>query len=134
MLVLITACQITAAAGSFFWYALVRGRPEVPTLGASGWILGLIGFGIAYFHTGGPAMRVYRDALIHWWPTFWSLLHHLGSQCPPYRRTSGGLLPAPANPIPAQCVAPYVTPFWLCLILWLITADPGHSIHPTCGI
>jgi len=64
MLVLITACQLTAAAGSYVWYGLAQGIPHVPTLGASGWIFGLIGFGIAYFHTGGPGMRIYRDALV----------------------------------------------------------------------
>ncbi len=133
MLVLITACQITAAAGSFFWYALVRGRPEVPTLGASGWILGLIGFGIAYFHTGGPAMRVYRDALIHWVAyilVFGFIISGVNNAAHIGGLAGGLLLGLLPEPHPRRNVVlrhMWTAGFWLCLILWLITA--GFLVH-----
>jgi len=57
MLVLITFAQIaTAIAVTFVWPSAV--------VGASGWIFGLIGFGISYYHRQGR--HAIRDALIKW--------------------------------------------------------------------
>ena len=135
MLVVITGCQLTAAAGSYFWYGLVQGTPLVPTLGASGWIFGLIGFGIAYFHTGGPSMRIYRDALVRW--VVYMLIFgfivprvnnaaHLGG-------LAGGLLLGwfpEAHPRQHAAVRYFWSAaFWVSLLLWLVTAVfLAHSI------
>lgn len=59
MLVLVTLTQLASAAASALWGVRL-------TVGASGWVFGLIGFGITYFHSMGPAGRVYRDLLLHW--------------------------------------------------------------------
>ncbi len=66
MLALITLTQISAAFGSFVWYSLWKDAPGITTVGGSGWLYGLIGFGIAYFHQMGPGARQMRDSLIKW--------------------------------------------------------------------
>jgi len=53
MLVLITTGQVGSAAACFFWYYMVKGYYLVPVVGASGWLFGLLGFGISYSHTVG---------------------------------------------------------------------------------
>ena len=66
MLALITLTQFSAAFGSYVWYTLVRDNPLVPTVGGSGWLYGLLGFGIAYFHQMGPPAKQMRDSLLKW--------------------------------------------------------------------
>ncbi|MCP4639772.1 MAG: rhomboid family intramembrane serine protease [bacterium] len=67
MLVLITFTQITAAAGTYIWYVMMQGgRGYVITAGASGWLFGLIGFGIAYFRRSGGAGRMYSSFFVRW--------------------------------------------------------------------
>ena len=64
MLVVITFTQVTSAAlDTLTGFAMQDARP---TVGASGWLFGLIGFGIAYFHTMGNVGRMYRNMLIKW--------------------------------------------------------------------
>jgi rhomboid protease GluP len=53
MMVLITVSQLGAAAACFVWYYLVQGNYQVRVLGASGWLFGLLGFGISYAHNLG---------------------------------------------------------------------------------
>lgn len=65
MLVLITFCQFTAALATYFWYQQVN-NAQFMTIGASGWVFGLIGYGTAFFHRMGPAGRPYRDSLFKW--------------------------------------------------------------------
>ena len=64
MLVLITVTQLSAALTTSFWYGAM-GNDGVVTVGASGWLFGLIGFGITYFRGGGSA-GAYRSFLIRW--------------------------------------------------------------------
>jgi len=65
MLVLVTVTQIGAALATYFWYGLMTGRPVQTTVGASGWLFGLIGFGIFHlWRSGGDPM--YRQALMQW--------------------------------------------------------------------
>ncbi|MCL4693917.1 MAG: rhomboid family intramembrane serine protease, partial [Candidatus Hydrogenedentes bacterium] len=66
MLVVITVTQLTCAFASQFWYYNVHGAVHAATAGASGWLFGLIGFGIAYlWGSQGPA-KMYRDVLVQW--------------------------------------------------------------------
>ena len=135
MLVLITACQLTAAAGSYVWYGLAQGIPHVPTLGASGWIFGLIGFGIAYFHTGGPGMRIYRDALVRWvvYMLVFGFIVPRVNNAAHIGGLAGGLLLGilPEVHPSRNAVLRYfwTAAFWVCLLLWLVTAVfLAHSI------
>lgn len=66
MLVVITVTQITATAATFAWYHRVVQNDDMMTAGASGWLFGLIGFGIAYFWDQVGAARAYRDVLVRW--------------------------------------------------------------------
>jgi rhomboid protease GluP len=66
MLALITVTQFFAAFGTFVWYTLVKGDPMTPTVGGSGWLYGLLGFGIAMFHQMGPGAKQMRDSLLRW--------------------------------------------------------------------
>jgi membrane associated rhomboid family serine protease len=128
MLVLITVCQLTAAVGAFLWYDLVTGRAYVFTVGASGWLFGLIGFGIAYFHTGGPAMRVYRDVLVRWAVyalVFGFLMAGRVNNAAHVGGLVGGLIMGvipEAHPRRNKVLKYFWTGgFWVCLALWLIT-------------
>lgn len=58
MLTLVTATQLTSAAACWIF------SPGNPVLGASGWIFGLIGYGIVFAHRAG--ISEIRDALIRW--------------------------------------------------------------------
>ena len=142
MLVLITVCQVTAAAGSYLWYARIQGMPQVPTLGASGWIFGLIGFGIAYFHTGGPAMRVYRDVLVRWvvyMLVFGFIVPRVNNAAHIGGLIGGlliGILPEVHPSHNAGLRYFWAAAFWVCLVLWLITGVfLVHSIvaNPLAG-
>lgn len=64
MMALITITQIASALATYFWYNLTGGA--FLTVGASGWLMGLIGFGIAHFHQMGDAGKAFRDILIRW--------------------------------------------------------------------
>lgn len=65
MLVMITVCQLTSAAATVIWYDRMSHHPFL-TIGASGWVCGLVGYGVAFFHRLGDAGRPYRDALLRW--------------------------------------------------------------------
>jgi len=66
MLVVITVTQLTAAFGSQFWYFNLGRNPMMLTVGASGWLFGLIGYGIALFWVSHGMARVYRNVLAQW--------------------------------------------------------------------
>jgi rhomboid protease GluP len=66
MLVLITVAQIAAAIASHLYYYSYLQAILTPTVGASGWLFGLIGFGIAYFGKQAGAVADYREQLIKW--------------------------------------------------------------------
>jgi rhomboid protease GluP len=64
----ITFTQITAAGASIYWYH-DPGDPVmamIPTVGASGWVFGLVGFGITFFWGRGGHGNVVRDVLVRW--------------------------------------------------------------------
>lgn len=63
MFVLITVTQLTAALGTVLYY---QNNPTALTAGASGWLFGLIGFGITYFHRQGIHWHHYRNAYLNW--------------------------------------------------------------------
>lgn len=66
MLVLITFTQFTAATATFVWYYRIQGNESMVTVGASGWLFGVIGFGVASFWDQVGAAKAYRDVLIRW--------------------------------------------------------------------
>jgi rhomboid protease GluP len=66
MLVVITFTQLTSALATYIWYVKIQGH-DMSTVGASGYLFGLIGFGIAYFSGAGSASgSSYRSMLIQW--------------------------------------------------------------------
>jgi membrane associated rhomboid family serine protease len=63
MLVLITLSQLTSAIACYVWYGEVMGIwYQQPVVGASGWLFGLLGFGIVFAHRAG--IQPMRDSLI----------------------------------------------------------------------
>lgn len=123
MLVLITACQICAAYASLVWYTQVSHRGFL-TVGASGWVFGLIGFGAAYFHRTGAHM--FRNVLIQW--AIYSVLFgillgannaaHIGGMA------AGALLsgfPSGRGFSKDERDPVWDLAFWICVGLWLIT-------------
>jgi len=62
MLVLITVSQITSSMAEEYWYR----NSEIYGAGASGWLFGLLGFGITYFHRHGPAHHGTRNFFVKW--------------------------------------------------------------------
>jgi membrane associated rhomboid family serine protease len=126
MLVVITISQITCAVASTMtgvgW-----------TVGASGWLFGLIGFGIAYFHTmGGPA-KMYRDMLVRW--ALYALV--FGFVMPNVNNAAhvGGLVGGlvlgfipEAHPRRTRLVSLFWEGgFWVSLVLW--TGALGMLVH-----
>ncbi len=61
MLSLVTFSQFTSIAACWYFYP-----PYGSVVGASGWIFGLIGFGIVSTHRAGPSLYYIRDQLIRW--------------------------------------------------------------------
>jgi rhomboid protease GluP len=64
-LVLITGSQLGAAFATWFWYFRMSGE-GVYTVGASGWVSGLLGYAIVYTWSLGAAGEVYRRQLTQW--------------------------------------------------------------------
>lgn len=63
--VTITASQLGAAVATWFWYLKVYGD-SVFTVGASGWVSGLLGYSLVYTWFLGPAGNAYRRQLSMW--------------------------------------------------------------------
>lgn len=60
-IVLYTLTALTATLLGLIWH------PNVPVVGASGSLFGLIGFAITYYHrVGGPAAHNYRNFMLKW--------------------------------------------------------------------
>ena len=66
MLVVITVTQLCSAFASQFWYYHLFGAVNALTAGASGWLFGLIGYGIALLWRSQGTARVYRNVLVQW--------------------------------------------------------------------
>lgn len=63
MLVLITVTQLGSALAAYIQYFVINNQPVV-VVGASGWLFGLIGFGIVFFHQVGQISI--RNQLMMW--------------------------------------------------------------------
>lgn len=63
--VLITASQIGAAFATWFWYYHLK-TESVYTVGASGWVSGLLGYAIVYTWSLGSSGVAYRRQLTQW--------------------------------------------------------------------
>ena len=61
MMTLVTFTQLTSIGACIFFYP-----PYATVVGASGWIFGLVGFGIVSTHRAGPSLHYIRDQLIRW--------------------------------------------------------------------
>ncbi|MCC6487127.1 MAG: rhomboid family intramembrane serine protease [Candidatus Hydrogenedentes bacterium] len=133
MLVVITFTQITAGLATHVWYFEILYKrlhdpyaAQMTTAGASGWLFGLIGFGIALFWHQVGVGRMYRDILVRW--AIYALLFgfimgannaaHVGGLL-------GGLL---LGFVPRESTtrAPYWNPIWntaafVSAALWLVT-------------
>ena len=126
MLGLITFTQLCAAVGTYFWYSMVQNNPA-PTVGGSGWLYGLLGFGIAYFHQMGPRARQMRDSLMKW-AMIWLVL---GMIIPGINNAAhiGGLLGGLAfayapegSTRDGRGTSPgWSAIFWLCVVAWAMT-------------
>ncbi len=126
MLALITLTQLSAATSSYVWYDLVRGHP-VLSVGGSGWLYGLIGFGIVCFHQMGAAGRPMRDSLLRWGAIFLVI----GFMFPGIDNAAhiGGLTAGLAfATIPEgnmrrarQSNAIWAAVFWVCVVAWCAT-------------
>lgn len=65
MLVLITVSQLGSALACYLWYIVLNPSPKLLiVIGASGWLFGLIGFGIIHCHRTG--MHSVRNQLLFW--------------------------------------------------------------------
>jgi len=135
MLVLVTVTQIGAALATFVWYGMMTGRMAQVSVGASGWLFGLIGFGIVYMRRAGGADAMYRQALIQWavyGAVFGLIVPRINNAA-----HLGGFLAGAAMamlPMTGRLHPRKVDLFWtaaaaVCLALWLITlAVMAYSI------
>lgn len=64
-LVLITISQLGAGFATWFWNYHLH-QESIYTVGASGWISGLLGYAIVYTWSLGPSGAVYRRQLTQW--------------------------------------------------------------------
>lgn len=65
MLVLITVTQLASAAATVVWYTVLLGGGAF-TVGASGFLSGLIGFGVGFCHSQGPRAYPQRNFFLQW--------------------------------------------------------------------
>ncbi|MBM3288917.1 MAG: rhomboid family intramembrane serine protease [Candidatus Hydrogenedentes bacterium] len=134
MLVLITATQLAAAIASHLYYVTYLDSARAATVGASGWLFGLIGFGIAYFGNQAGVVREYREQLIKW--GIYSLLFGfvIGANNAAHVGGLIGGLALGAVPEARRQAAPYVNAAWnaaaaIGAVLWIVTiAFLAHSI------
>ncbi|NUM55977.1 MAG: rhomboid family intramembrane serine protease [Candidatus Hydrogenedentes bacterium] len=133
MLVLITVTQIAAAIASYLYYFSYL-QTTTATAGASGWLFGLIGYGIAYFGNQAGYVRDYRDQLVKW--AVYSLVFgfvmgannaaHVGGMIAGFAM---GKIPEPRRHVAGYVNAAWKTAAAVCAALWILTlATLGHSI------
>lgn len=65
MLVLVTFTQLASAAATVAWYSMFLGRLAF-TVGASGFLCGLVGFGVGFCHGQGPRAYPQRNFFLQW--------------------------------------------------------------------
>jgi len=66
MIAIMTLTQLASNVGTFVWYGMLLGAPYVSTVGASGILFGLIGYGLMYFRLQGGGGAQYSRQLIQW--------------------------------------------------------------------
>ncbi len=134
MLVLITIGQIAAAAASHYYYFNYREQLLAVTAGASGWLFGLIGFGISHFHHQAGVLKDYQTQLIRW--GIYSLIFgfiigannaaHVGGML---AGLALGFIPEPRRQTAKPAQLAWNTAAVISALLWLITlAYLAHSI------
>lgn len=124
MLAVITVTQVTSWIATYLWYNVISHSYYV-TVGASGWAMGLIGYGIALFHYAGGNFTVYRDSLIKW--VFYILVFGLiigANNAAHIGGLVGGFLLARVTEgrrraIPALDMA-WNVGFWVSLVVWVV--------------
>lgn len=134
MLVLITVTQIASALASYLYYYSFLHNPFAGTVGASGWLFGLIGFGISYFDKQVGVVREYREQLIKW--AMYSLVFGFVMGANNAAHVGGGVAGYLMGLIPEarRQSAPHVKAVWnvaaaVCAILWIATlAYLSHAI------
>lgn len=134
MLVVITVTQLAAAVASHIYYFSLLNNVLVPTIGASGWLFGLIGFGIAHFSGRTGVAKELQGNLVRW--ALYSLIFGfvIGANNAAH---IGGMLAGLGLgwiPEPRRHVATAVNRVWkgiavVCAVLWIVTfAYLTHSI------
>jgi membrane associated rhomboid family serine protease len=133
MLVIITVTQVTSAI--LVTLSGMARHGGGLTVGASGWLFGLIGFGIAYFHTMGKVGSMYRNMLIKWagYALLFGFLMPGVSNSAHIGGLIGGLalgfLPEPHPHRTRLLGLVWDAGFWVSAVLWLGTlAMLGHAI------
>jgi rhomboid protease GluP len=125
MLVVITVSQLASALASYIQYFVIDRQEQVMLVGASGWLFGIIGFGIILFHRMGQIPI--RNQLMFW--TGLMLLigfvvpvisnsAHVGGMC-------GGMMIA-VLPMGGDMRRPWIDRVWVSAavvsgVLWLVT-------------
>lgn len=134
MLVVITVTQLTAAFATHWWYWSKHHALLAQTVGASGWLFGLIGYGIGYFHYVGGAGRQYRDFMVQW--AIYGVLFgfligannaaHIGGMV---GGIALGLIPDQERNRERFFARIWRVAFWISVALWLVTlAMMGYTI------
>lgn len=123
MLVLITACQIASGMASLAWYDYYLDR-GFSTVGASGWVFGLIGFGAMYFHRTGE--RAYRDLLVRWvvYALVFGIIIRANNAAHIGGLVAGALLagfPGGRGLSPNERDPIWSAAFWISLAFWIVT-------------
>ncbi len=124
MIVLITLAQLTSGLACYIWYWKLN-EMAVPVVGASGWIFGLIGYGIVHFHQTG--LISVRDQLIKWT----GFMLFIGFVVPIISNTGhvGGLLggmlvaliPTQNRNHPREMDRAWNVAAWICVAVWIVT-------------
>lgn len=134
MLILVTATQFSAAAGTYFWYTILRGGQPFLTIGASGWLCGLLGFGIAFFGEGNQGGSMHRKTMVQWAVyviVFGFIIGannaaHIGGMAGGWLL---GNIPDAPRPYARTMERGWEIAFWVSLALWALTLLLlGHSI------
>jgi membrane associated rhomboid family serine protease len=131
MLTLITVSQIAAGLVCYVWYGRVQGLWTMPVVGASGWLFGLLGFGIVYAHQHGVMSM--RDSLLR--SALFMFL--LGFVVNSYASAGGisnaahfggmlggfltGAFPESNRNNPRAATRAWNAAGWVCLLLWIAT-------------
>jgi len=129
MLSLITLSQLSSAVMCYVWYGLVQGLWNVPVVGASGWLFGLLGFGIMFAHRAGIVSM--RNSLLQ----SAAFMFLLGFVVNSYASGGGisntahfggmvggllfGVLPESSRMHPRRAERIWNAIGWICLALWI---------------